>query len=215
MAGGLREFAARELAADRVIHLLGIALGITGAIAIVVVAAVMRRLDELPPILIYAAGLLAMLGCSAAYNMFRTSRWRDWLRRFDHAAIFAMIAGTYTPFTLLGLKGAWSISLTAVIWAVAAIGIAIKLLKPQRIETVSIGLYLALGWIGVVAAGPFIAAFDPVTLSLLAAGGILYSSGVVFHLWHRLPYQNAIWHGFVLAAAAVHYAAVVGVVVEA
>ena len=215
MAGGLREFAARELAADRVIHLLGIALGITGAIAIVVVVAVMRRLDELPPILIYAAGLLAMLGCSAAYNMFRTSRWRDWLRRFDHAAIFAMIAGTYTPFTLLGLKGAWSISLTAVIWAVAAIGIAIKLLKPQRIETVSIGLYLALGWIGVVAAGPFIAAFDPVTLSLLAAGGILYSSGVVFHLWHRLPYQNAIWHGFVLAAAAVHYAAVVGVVVEA
>jgi hemolysin III len=215
VAGGLREFAARELAADRVIHLLGIALGITGAIAIVVVAAVMRRLDELPPILIYAAGLLAMLGCSAAYNMFRTSRWRDWLRRFDHAAIFAMIAGTYTPFTLLGLKGAWSISLTAVIWAVAAIGIAIKLLKPQRIETVSIGLYLALGWIGVVAAGPFMAAFDPVTLSLLAAGGILYSSGVVFHLWHRLPYQNAIWHGFVLAAAAVHYAAVVGVVVEA
>ena len=215
MAGGLREFAARELAADRVIHLLGIALGVTGAIAIVVVAAVMRRLDELPPILIYAAGLLAMLGCSAAYNMFRTSRWRDWLRRFDHAAIFAMIAGTYTPFTLLGLKGAWSISLTAVIWAVAGIGIGIKLLKPQRIETVSIALYLALGWIGVVAAGPFMAAFDPVTLSLLAAGGILYSSGVVFHLWHRLPYQNAIWHGFVLAAAAVHYAAVVGVVVEA
>ena len=215
MAGGLREFAARELVADRVIHLLGIALGVTGAIAIVVVAAVMRRLDELPPILIYAAGLLAMLGCSAAYNMFRTSRWRDWLRRFDHAAIFAMIAGTYTPFTLLGLKGAWSISLTAVIWAVAGIGIAIKLLKPQRIETVSIALYLALGWIGVVAAGPFMAAFDPVTLSLLAAGGILYSSGVVFHLWHRLPYQNAIWHGFVLAAAAVHYAAVVGVVVEA
>ena len=215
MAAGLREFAARELAADRAIHLLGIALGVTGAIAIVVIAAAMRRLDDLPPILIYAAGLLAMLGCSAAYNMFRTSRWRDWLRRFDHAAIFAMIAGTFTPFTLLGLKCAWSISLTAVIWAVAAIGIAIKLLKPQRIETVSIGLYLALGWIGVVAAGPFMAAFDPVTLSLLAAGGILYSSGVVFHLWHRLPYQNAIWHGFVLAAAAVHYAAVVGVVVEA
>ncbi len=215
MAAGLREFAARELAADRAIHLLGIALGITSAMAIVVIAAAMRRLGDLPPILIYAAGLLAMLGCSAAYNMFRTSRWRDWLRRFDHAAIFAMIAGTYTPFTLLGLKGTWSIALTAVIWAVAAIGIAIKLLKPHRIETISIGLYLALGWIGVVAAGPFMAALDPVTLSLLAAGGILYSSGVVFHLWHRLPYQNAIWHGFVLAAASVHYAAVVGVVVEA
>jgi len=215
VATGLREFAARELAADRAIHLLGIALGVTGAIAIVVIAAAMRRLGDLPPILIYAAGLLAMLGCSAAYNMFRTSRWRDWLRRFDHAAIFAMIAGTYTPFTLLGLKGTWSIALTAVIWAVAAIGIAIKLLKPHRIETVSLGLYLALGWIGVVAAGPFMAAFDPVILSLLAAGGILYSSGVVFHLWHRLPYQNAIWHGFVLAAASVHYAAVVGVVVEA
>lgn len=215
MAGSLREFAARELVADRIVHLLGIALGSVGAVAIVVIAAMMRRLDDLPPILIYATGLLAMLGCSAAYHMFHTSRRRDWLRRFDHAAIFAMIAGTYTPFTLLGLEGAWSIGLTAVIWAVAAAGMAIKLLKPHRIETISLGLYLALGWIGVVAAGPFVAAFDPLILSLLAAGGILYSSGVVFHLWHRLPYQNAIWHGFVLAAAAVHYAAVVGVIVEA
>lgn len=215
MVVALREFAARELAADRIVHLLGIVLGLVGAIVLVVLAAIWRRLDDLPPILIYAAGLVAMLGCSAAYNVFRGSRWRGVLRRCDHAAIFAMIAGTYTPFTLLGLEGAWSIGLTAVIWGVAGLGIAIKLWQPGRIEKVSVALYLALGWIGIVAAGPFIAAFDPVILSLLAAGAILYSSGVVFHLWHRLPYQNAIWHGFVLAAAAVHYAAVVGIVVEA
>jgi hemolysin III len=215
VAAAIREFAARELAADRFIHLLGIVLGLVGAIVLIVIAAIWRRLGDLPPILIYAAGLVAMLGCSAAYNVFHGSRWRSWLRRCDHAAIFAMIAGTYTPFTLLGLEGTWSIALTAVIWGVAGLGIAIKLWQPGRIEKVSVALYLALGWIGVVAAGPFIAAFDPVILSLLAAGGILYSSGVVFHVWHRLPYQNAIWHGFVLAAAAVHYAAVMGIVVEA
>lgn len=215
MVVAIREFAARELAADRFIHLLGIVLGIVGAIVLVVIAVIWRRLGDLPPVLIYAAGLIAMLGCSAAYNAFRGSRWHHWLRRCDHAAIFAMIAGTYTPFTLLGLEGSWSIGLTAVIWGVAGLGIALKLWQPGCIEKVSVALYLALGWIGVVAAGPFIAAFDPVILSLLAVGGILYSSGVVFHLWHHLPYQNAIWHGFVLAAAAVHYAAVVGIVVEA
>jgi len=210
-----REFAPRELAADRVVHVLGIGLGLGGAVTIIVLAALERSVRHLAPVLIYAAGLLAMLGCSAAYNVFRTSPRRDWLRRFDHAAIFAMIAGTYTPFTILGLDGAWSIGLTAAIWTIAAAGIALKLWQPHRIETISVALYLALGWIGIVAAGPFLAVLDPLTLGLLAAGGVLYSLGVVFHLWQRLPYHNAIWHGFVLVAACVHYAAVIGVVVDA
>ena len=153
-----------------------------------------------------------MLGCSAAYNLLRTSRRRDWLRRFDHAAIFAMIAGTYTPFTILGLQGGWSAGLTVVIWSVAAIGIALKLWQPRRIEAISVALYLGLGWIGLVALQPFVAALDTSTLSLLAAGGILYSVGVIFHLWRRLPYHNAIWHGFVVVAAGIHYLAVLTVI---
>jgi len=128
----------------------------------------------------------------------------------DHAAIFAMIAGTYTPFTTR-LGSGWASGLTAVIWVVAAIGIASSCGSRGRIETISVVLYLALGWIGLAAAGPFMAALDARTLGLLALGGIVYTAGVIFHLWRRLPYQNAIWHGFVLIAAGVHYLAVLTV----
>lgn len=204
----------RDQMADRVVHVVGIGLGTAAAIALVVVTAIDGKLGDLVPILIYASGLVAMLGCSAAYNVFNTSVRRDWLRRFDHAAIFAMIAGTYTPFTTR-LAGDWASGLTAAIWAVAAAGIVLKLLKPRRIETISIVLYLALGWIGLIAVGPFRAALDARTLALLALGGIIYTAGVVFHLWRHLPYQNAIWHGFVLVAASVHYVAVIGLIVGA
>ena len=202
----------RELIADRVVHVVGIGLGIAAAVVLVLVTAIDGGPGDLVPILIYAFGLLAMLGCSAAYNVFHTSMRRGWLRRFDHAAIFAMIAGTYTPFTTR-LAGSWAAGLTAAIWAIAAAGIVLKLWQPRRIETISIVLYLALGWIGLAALGPFLAALDGRTLALLALGGIVYTAGVVFHLWQRLPYQNAIWHGFVLVAASVHYVAVIGLVV--
>ena len=99
--------------------------------------------------------------------------------------------------------------LTILIWSVAAIGIALKLWQPRRIETISIALYLGLGWIGLIALHPFAMALNTSTLALLAAGGIIYSVGVVFHLWRRLPYHDAIWHGFVLVAAGFHYLAVI------
>src|SRR4029079_5520368 len=167
---------------------------------------------QLAPVPLLAAGLAAMFSCSAAYHLFRASRRRDWLQRLDHAAIFAMIAGTYTPFTLR-LERAWALGLTSAIWAVAALGMALKLWQPRRVSkmirgSLSVVLYVALGWIALVALGPFAASLAPSTLILLAAGGVIYSAGVVFHLWERLPYQNAIWHGCVLIAAAVHYLAV-------
>jgi len=201
----------RERAADAIVHLLGIGLGLPAAIAIVVLAIRDGAAGEVAAVAVYGAGLVAMLGCSAAYNLRHRSPRREWLQRFDHAAIFAMIAGTYTPFTLRLARG-WAEGLTAGIWIVAAFGIATKLWKPKGIARISTVLYLALGWIGLVAAGPFTAALGPPTLILLATGGVIYSAGVVFHLWQRLPYQNAIWHGFVLTAAGVHYAAVLTVV---
>ena len=207
-----RELLAREVLADGVVHALGLALGIAGAIALVGLTLFSGNPLLAAPLFIYAAGLVAMLGCSAAYNLLRSSRRRDWLRRFDHAAIFAMIAGTYTPFTILGLQGGWSSGLTVAIWSVAAIGIALKLWQPRRIEAISVALYLGLGWIGLIALHPFMVAFDTATLALLATGGIVYSVGVVFHLWRRLPFHNAIWHGFVLVAAGLHYFAVLTVI---
>jgi len=214
----------REHAADRWVHLLGLGLGLPAALAVVAVAAIDGAREQLAPVALYAMALLAMLGCSAAYHLLRpqpgdSGRRRDWLRRLEHAAIFAMIAGTYTPFTLK-LERGWAEGLTAAVWALAALGIAVKLARPRfaerhagRLHAISVALYLALGWIGLLALGPFTASLDEDTLVLLAVGGGLYTAGVVFHLWQRLPYQNAIWHGFVLVAAGVHYAAVPTVVV--
>ena len=208
VATASRASSAGELLADRSIHGLGVAAGALGSLALVSIAAEARGAGGLIPIAIYAVGLLAMLSFSAAYNLTPPSPRRAWLRRWDHAAIFVMIAGTYTPFTVDRLTGAWSILLTALVWILALAGALMKLFNPRRLERASVALYLALGWIGIVAAKPLLATLDMPTLALLGAGGLLYSFGTLFHLWRRLPFQNAIWHGFVLSAAACHYAAV-------
>ncbi len=198
----------RELLADVAVHALGLALGAAGVVAMLAVVAQSSADGQVLPITVYLVGLLAMLGCSALYNVWRSCRWRDWLRRFDHAAIFIMIAGTYTPLGLR-LPSGWALGLTAGVWTAALAGVAAKLFQPRRAETLSVALYLALGWVGVIAAEPLLASLDRTTLVLLLAGGVVYSVGVVFHLAARLPYARALWHGFVLVAAAIHYAAIV------
>lgn len=205
-----------EFAADRVIHIVGIAAGSVGALALIAIVAFRSQWLELIPVAAYSFGLLAMLSFSAAYNLAIRSRNRELLRRFDHAGIFVMIAGTYTPFTILGLNGPWAIGMTGLVWAIAAAGVTLKMLLPQRrFEGLSVALYLAFGWMGILAVGPLSATVGVPILVLIGVGGLLYSLGVIFHAWEALPYQNAIWHGFVLAAAAVHYGAVLGVVVSA
>jgi len=157
---------------------------------------------------IYGLGLICTFGFSAAYNLTGESRWKDVLRRCDHAAIYVMIAGTYTPFTLVNIGGLAGHGLLALVWSVAALGLALKVFWPHRLSRLSVGLYLALGWAGLVAAGPLFAALPGVALGFLIAGGVLYTVGVAFFAWQRLSFQNAIWHGFVLAAACCHYVAV-------
>jgi hemolysin III len=198
----------REFLADAVVHALGLGLGAIGVVAILVVVLDEPASGRLLPIGIYAAGLIAMLACSATYNLLRKSPRRDWLRRLDHAAIFVMIAGTYTPFTVLAFPEPWSSGLTIAVWAAAAAGVAFKLCRPQRWQRLSVGLYLALGWIGVVALDPFVRSLATPTLVLLLAGGVVYSAGVAFHVAHNRRYQNAAWHACVLIAACIHYAAV-------
>jgi hemolysin III len=196
----------RELLADVAVHALGLALGAAGVVAMFWVALQSSGNGQLVPVTVYLAGLLAMLGCSAVYNVWRSCRWREWLRRFDHAAIFVMIAGTYTPLTVR-LPGAWSVGLTAGIWSAALAGVVAKLCQPRRVEAMSVVLYLTLGWAGVIALEPLLASFSGLTLALILAGGLIYSAGVAFHLAKSLPYARALWHGCVLVAAGVHYAA--------
>ena len=154
---------------------------------------------------LYMAGLVATFACSAAYNLAPAGPRRAWLRRADHAAIFIMIAGTYTPISVLAIGGPLATALLAFVWTGALLGAAMKLLAPGRFERGSIAAYLVLGWVGVVALVPLSRSLSAGQLGLLAAGGLLYSLGVLVHLASHLRFNVAIWHGFVLAAAACHY----------
>jgi hemolysin III len=196
----------REIMADGVVHGLGVVLGFVGALALVVTAVTAHLgFGERAAVVVYATALVLMLGVSALYNMHPVSPRKWLLRRADHALIYLMIAGTYTPLVALVGSGSRAYGLLAVIWAVALIGIAVKLFLPGRFDRLSIVLYLMLGWSGLFAYESVIASLQPTALWLLALGGALYSIGVVFHIWRTLPFQNAIWHGFVLVATACHY----------
>lgn len=202
------EYSRAEQIADAVVHGLGVTFGLVACIALVFI--VLPSGDGLLWLALglYSVGLLAMLGCSALYNLTTNARYKTIFRRLDHAAIFVMIAGTYTPFTLISIGGAWGLGLLAFVWTVAVAGVLLKLLWPWRFERLSLLAYLLLGWSIVVVLDPLLAAVSVAGIALLVTGGALYSLGVVFHLWRRLPYQNAIWHVFVLAAAVCHFSAV-------
>jgi len=200
-----------ELGADRAVHAVAIAAGLTGAALLLSVASGRESGLYLIAAAVYSVALLTMFSCSAVYNFRCWTERRSFFRKLDQAAIFVMIAGTYTPFTVLHLQGPWSALLTSFVWVLALAGILIRLLHGRLFDRVAIGLYLGFGWMGLVTLAPLFSALDTPVLMLLAAGGLLYSAGVIFHRWERLPFQNAIWHAFVVAAAAAHYLAVVAV----
>ena len=201
-----------ETVADAVVHILGIAIAIGGAAVLTVIAVHRGDIREVTAVAIYLVGFLAMIGFSAAYNLWPVSPLKWWLRRLDHSAIYLLIAATYTAF-MLPMHGMTPVLVLAFIWSIALAGIAIKLVWPGRFDRTSVGLYLSMGWSGIFTIGPITAALAPVTLWLIGAGGVLYSVGIIFHAWSSLRFQNAIWHSFVLAAALCHYAAVLTSVV--
>jgi hemolysin III len=197
-----------EMIVDRYLHWGGLGLAPIGVMALIWLT---RHRDRtmVISVLIYSTSLLAMLGCSALYHLSGATHRKALFRSLDHAAIFFLIAGTYTPFTLNKIDGSWGLGLFAFVWVVAASGIVLKLLRPGVLEGTSVVAYLLLGWSVLVVLDPLLSAVSSQTLALLAAGGLLYTVGVPFHVWRRLPYQNAIWHAFVLAGAGCHYAAIV------
>ncbi|MBB3892140.1 hemolysin III [Phenylobacterium haematophilum] len=201
--------------ADLVVHVVGLTLALVGGIVLLTLAVRAQSLSMAFAVGIYALGLLAMLGFSTAYN-FAKPRFRPALRRLDHAGIFLMIAGSYTPFTTQTLTGAWAWGMTAAVWSVAAFGALGKVLLPGVGRRVWVAAYLLLGWIVLVALKPLLANATSLTMLLLAIGGLLYSSGVAFYLNKKLRFARAIWHGHVVAGAGVHWAAVLlGVVLTA
>lgn len=201
-----------ERVADGTIHVIGVAASVVALVALLVIGFKTETAIMVAGLTIYGLALVATFSCSAGYHLVVRPRVKEILRRFDHAAIFLMIAGTYTPFVLIKMNNAWGLGLLAVVWTMAAIGIVIKLFLPRFLDGLSTALYLVQGWAVLAAWEPLHAALPGGVLTLLMVGGVLYTVGVVFHLWNRLPYQNAIWHSFVLSAASCHYAAVINVV---
>ena len=201
-------YSSGELKSDRVVHAIG-TLSAPIAVAVLLAIAIHRSgAARLPVILVYSLGLVAMLGFSAAYNLARNPERREVLRRFDHAAIFVMIAGTYTPFIAIVADPAWRWGLMVAVWLIAAIGIAIEFALPRRLDGFSVLIYLGLGWIAVIAPGPLLGDLTTSVVVLLAVGGAFYTLGVGFHLWDTLRFHNTIWHAAVVVAAGLHYWAV-------
>jgi hemolysin III len=203
-----------ELIADGVIHAIGVLSGIVAATVLVVLAALYADATDIVGVSIYVAGLLSMLVLSATYNLWPVSPAKWLLRRLDHSAIYLLIAATYTPFILEVKDSVFALALLVCVWCVAIVGIVLKLRYPGRFDRAAVGIYLAMGWSGVMLYGPVVKALPALALGFVLAGGILYSLGVIFHAWRRLRFQNAIWHGFVLAGAACHYTAVLDLVLS-
>src|SRR3981189_2843071 len=201
-----------ELIADGVVHVVGVCFGLIAATVLVVLTAVYATALEVAVVSVYVAGLLAMLVFSATYNLMPVSRAKWVLRRFDHSAIYVLIAATYTPFIMQLKDSIFAIALLIGVWCVAIVGIVLKLILPGRFDRLSVGLYLAMGWSGFMLYDAVVAALPTMALWFVFAGGALYSLGVIFHPLQRLPFQNVIWHSFGLLGAACHYTAVLDLV---
>jgi hemolysin III len=196
-----------ERLADGLVQCVNVVLAVAGCVALGVLAGTLVDSLRLAALAVYGGGLLSMVGCSALYAWGRGSRRHTLYRHLDHAAIFLMIAGTYTPFTVVSLDGTHGLWLLVLVWTIAVAGVLLKLTAPRRFESLSLPLYLAMGW-AVLTDPALLLNLPPPAIVLLVAGGVLYTVGIAFHL-ARMRFQEAIWHSFVLVAAACHYAAIV------
>lgn len=208
-----RAYSRAEYLSDAVVHVSGIGAALIGGPVLIVLAATLvGDAGLVTAISVYALTLIAMLTCSALYNMIQAPGWIDRLRRMDQSAIYLKIAGTYTPFIALT---AGHLGLLAAIWGGAIAGATLILFSMRKHTGLAIVLYLGLGWACVIWGWPMLAALSGPGFWLLTTGGLLYSLGVPFLIWHRLPFHNTIWHVFVLAATAICYAALVVEVLRA
>jgi len=203
----------REELANRWTHIPAVAIFLGGAGLLIVRAAATGDPYRIVSVSLFALCLSSFYVISSIYHSLRQPHLRFLFRALDHAGIFLVIAGSYTPFTLVTLRGAWGWSLFGVVWGAAIAGLVYKSLVPHRHKIVMPLLYLALGWVAVIALGPLRAAMAPEGIFWLFAGGISYSVGLIFYAAGRIPYNHAIWHLFVLAGSLSHYLCVLWYVV--
>lgn len=203
-----------EYLSDAIVHILGVA-AVLVAVPVLITLTVLWRNDAaaIAGIAIYGATLIAMILCSALYNINRRKRWHGVLQRLDHSAIYIKIAGTFTPFTLLAGGQAALLLLTG-LWGAALAGLGLKLFDPNRFRRLALALYLGMGWAGVYAGWGMFSQMSAPVLALVLAGGLLYTAGVIFYLAERLAFHITIWHIFVLVASMMFFAAITWQMVE-
>jgi hemolysin III len=197
----------REELANVLTHGAGAVASLVGGTVLIVLAAVYGDGWKVASSAVFAATLVLLYTASTLYHAARTPVARARLKVFDHCAIYLLIAGTYTPFTLLGLRGGWGWSLFGIAWGLAVAGVVFKLFFTGRFPRVSTALYLGMGWMVVVAIVPMAQRMDASVLAWIVAGGLAYTAGTVFYHRQR-PYAHAVWHLFVLAGSACHFVAV-------
>lgn len=198
----------REEIANAVTHGLGVLLAIGGGAVLISLLAVQAGAREIISAAVFVATLVLLYTASTLYHLARDPVRKARLRALDHCAIFLLIAGTYTPFTVAAMRGGWGWSLFGVIWGLALFGIILKLFFTGRFQILSTATYVGMGWLIVIAFVPLTEALTPSALAWLIAGGVLYTAGILFFCAQRLPYSHAIWHVFVLGGSICHFSAV-------
>jgi hemolysin III len=202
-----------EEIANSVTHGVGFGLSVAGFVALVALTATRGTAVHIVSCAVFGAALMAVYLSSALYHGSRTPRARHVLKVVDHCAIYLLIAGTYTPFTLVTMQGGWGWTLFGVVWGLAACGIVFKVFLVHRFKLASTIFYVLMGWLVVIAIEPLAAVVPGGAIAWLLAGGLAYTAGTAFYLWKRLPYGHAVWHLFVLAGSLCHYFAVLFYVV--
>ncbi len=205
----------REEIANSITHGIGAALSIAGLTLLVVLASIYGTALHVISFSIYGATLVILYLASTLYHSIRSVRLKRIFQKIDHAAIYLLIAGTYTPFMLVNMRGAWGYSLLILVWAMALVGVGLKTRQFHKYRKVSTLGYIFMGWLSIVGLDQMMATIPTGGLVWLFAGGILYTSGVIFYVWHKLPYNHAIWHVFVLGGSICHFFAILFYVLPA
>jgi hemolysin III len=202
------QYTLAEEIAHAITHGVGLLLSVAGLVVLIVLASLRGDTWHVVSVSVYGATLVLLYSASTFYHALPAPRAKRVFRTLDHAAIYVLIAGTYTPFVLVNLRGGWGWALFGVVWGLAVLGIVLEAVAKQRVRVLSVILYLGLGWLIAIAVKPLMQSVEPGGLALLVAGGLAYSVGVVFYGWKRLPYHHAVWHVFVMAGSLFHFFAV-------
>jgi len=203
-----KEYSLREELAHGISHGIGTGLAIIGLVVLLVIAARYGNVWHIVSAAIYGSSLILLYLSSTLYHLLTATEVKRVFQLLDHSMIYVLIAGTYTPLTLVTLRGSWGWTLFGLVWGMAFCGLVFELVIKKPTEWLSLSLYLGMGWLLVVALKPLLLSLATGGLLLLLIGGLLYSFGTIFYLWKKLSYHHAIWHLFVLAGSMTHFFAI-------